>query len=228
MLRKIRLVGLLTFIIPVLAIQAQEEFTTEIGFHGGGSLFQGDLGISTPAIPKVNYGLTFRYLFNKRISLLADFSMTEVKGKFEHQLPSLYPGTVTLNNKLNILDLVMAFNFLDYGKVDNILKSSNYSTYLFAGLGFVDPTGVMGLNEVHMSLPLGIGLKLKMSKRTHMTVQLTHRFMLYNDGLERDITMNDPAGINGTNIDNNDQISTLSLGITYNLFRRPCKCLNYY
>ncbi len=228
MLRKIRLVGLLAFIIPILALQAQEEYTTEIGFHGGGSLFQGDLGVSTPAIPKVNYGLSFRYLFNKRLSLMADFGTTEVQGKFEHQLPAMYPGNIVLNNKLNMLDVVMAFNFLDYGKVDYILKSSNYSTYLFAGFGFVDPTGVLSMNEMHMTMPLGIGLKLKMSKRAHMHLQLTHRFMLRNDGLERELTMNNPAGINGTNVFNNDQMSTLSLGLTYNLFRRPCKCLNYY
>jgi hypothetical protein len=228
MLRKIRLVGLLAFIIPVVALQAQEEYTTEVGFHGGGSLFQGDLGVSTPAIPEVNYGLTFRYLFNKRISLLADYSRTVLQGKFEHQLPAMFPGNFVLNNNLHMMDLVMAFNFLDYGKVDNILKSSNYSTYLFAGLGFVDPTGMMSFNELHMSMPLGIGLKLKMSKRMHMNLQLTHRLMFRNDGLEREVAMNNPVGINGTNIFNNDQMSTLSLGITYNLFRRPCKCLNYY
>jgi len=228
MLRKIRLAVLLTLIIPVLAIQAQEEYTTEIGFHGGGSLFRGDFAVTTPAQMRENYGFSFRYLFNKRISLIADFSTTSVNGNFAHQLPVIYPGIVSVNNQINMTDMMLAFNFLDYGKVDNILKSSNYSTYLLVGVGFVDPTGKMNLKELQMTMPIGIGMKLKVTKRMHLNLQMTHRFLLKDDGLERILTMNDPTGTNGTNIFNNDQMGTLSFGVTYNLFRRPCKCLNYY
>lgn len=228
MLKIIRYFCLAALLIIASCLKAQDNFTTEIGVHGGGFSFIGDVQPVIPDQLKVNYGFTFRYLFNQRISLLADFNRTSISGNFLHSMPDIYSGTYALKQPLNMLDLAFAFNFLDYGKVDNILKSSNFSTYLFGGLGVVDLGGNFNTANMHLTIPLGIGFKVKLARRLHTSIQFTHRLMIGYDGLEGENDMNNPVGLNGNNIFNNDHPVTLAVSLTYNMFRRNCKCQNYH
>lgn len=228
MLKPVRLLLTVAFLFFICSLRAQNTYTTEIGIHGGGSYFWGDMTRLPLKELKPDLGLSIRYLFNQRISLQADYHNTRLEGNYTHRLNQLYPGSILLNRELNMFDVGMTFNFLDYEKLDHILKSSDYSVYLFAGVGVVGNGGLTDFRSYRMSLPLGIGLKVKLAKRLHFNFQLTHRLMTSYDGLEGVAAMNNPSGNNGSNPFNNDQLTTATVGLSFNIFRRACDCMNDY
>lgn len=224
MLRVIRYFIVAVFLMVVGNLFSQQIFTTEIGFHGGGSYFIGDVKTQLIDI-RPDYGFTIRHLFNQRLSLQADFNQTSIGGSFQQHFDSLFTRDASLDQKINMLDFSFVFNFLDYGQLDHVLKSSNYSAYLFAGVGLVQQDKA-DFNHLNFSIPFGVGFKVKLSKRLHLNLQWTHRLMLY-DRLEGQDYLDNPLGLNGTNNYNNDQAGTATIGLSYGLFQRNCKCLNY-
>ncbi|MEA4936044.1 MAG: DUF6089 family protein [Paludibacter sp.] len=210
--------------MAVESVLSQQIFTTEVGFHGGESYFIGDVKTKLKDM-KPDYGFTIRHLFNQRLSLQADFNHTSIKGSFNQHFDSIYTAVVDLNQEINMVDFSFVFNFLDYGQLDHVLKSSNYSAYLFAGIGLIQQDKA-DINHLNFSVPFGMGFKMKLNKRLHMNLQWTHRLMLY-DRLEGQNTLENPLGLNGSNIYNNDQAGTVTIGLSYGLFQRNCKCLNY-
>lgn len=202
---------------------SQDLFIAEIGLHGGASYFVGDVQ------PKVfdvqpDFGASFRYLIDRRLSLQADYHHTYIKGDYEMKVENIVDPKVNINQELNVLDLVLAFNFLDYGKLEYLLNSSNHSFYLFAGAGLIH---LHKDNSLHFSLPIGVGYKVKLSDRVHLNAQWTHRLM-FADNIEGDARLNNPLGTNGTNFLNNDQLGTATIGLSIGLLRRKCNCNLYH
>lgn len=224
MLKKIRNYLILVWLVVAGNLQAQEIYTTEIGLHGGGSYFLGDVKLKSLDFQS-DYGITFRYVFNQRLSLLADYHNTSISGDYVQPNENISSPNVTINQKLNTLDLAFAFNFMDYGQLDYILNSSNHSAYLFMGIGLIQlPDN--NISNLNFSIPVGFGYKFKLSNRLHLNLQWTHRLMLA-DNIEGHVALNNPLQLNGTNKFNNDHLGTATIGLSYGLFRRKCKCLNY-
>ncbi len=222
-----RYITMIILVATASLLKAQQMYVTEIGIHGGGSLAQIDAGQATPLQSQESFGVTLRYLFNQRISLISDWSHTSIKGSVQHRMPDFYPGNFDINQRINMLDLGVAFNFLDYGKVDNILRSSDISTYLMTGIGLIDNSGVLRPDGLYWSIPVAFGVKYKLTKKVHLSFQLTHRWLRNFDGLEGIAEFNNPAGLNGNNFFRNDQMTTASVAITLNMFRKKCDCMNY-
>lgn len=215
-------------LISITGISAQDIYTTEIGIHGGGSYFTGDFKSAPQANIKPDFGVTLRYLFNQRLSLMADYHNTELKGTFQQPLDILESTEIALDQKINMLDLCLAINFFDYGQLDYILKSSNFTAFIMGGIGIVEESKGIDGSRIHFSIPFGMGFKLKLSERWHLNLQWTHRLLPATDGLEGNRDFNNPLGLNGSNIFNNDNAGTCTLGISYSLFKRNCKCMNYH
>jgi hypothetical protein len=78
--------------------------------------------------------------------------------------------------------------------------------------------------SVSVSLPFGVGIKVKLGKRFNFNAQFSNR-LLFNDNLEGLEIFNDPYGLNGSNFLNNDMLSTLTIGITFDFWRRKCDCI---
>ena len=224
MLRVIRYFFVLLLLTTAGSMFSQQIYTTELGVHGGGSYFIGD--VKTPSFDsRPDFGFMYRRIFNQRIALQADYNQTSIGGKYSQRYDSLFTVVANLKQQINMLDISFVFNFLDYGQLDHVMNSSNYSTYIFAGIGVVQQDK-LSFNNLNFSIPVGIGFKVKLAKRLHLNLQWTHRLMLY-DRLEGQDYLDDPLGLNGSNNYNNDQAGTVTLGLSYGLFLRSCKCLNY-
>ena len=74
-----------------------------------------------------------------------------------------------------------------------------------------------------VSIPFGVGFKMMIGDRLNLNVIWSSR-MMFSDDLEGKKVFNDPAKLNGTNIFNNDMLSTLSVGITLNIWKKKCDC----
>ncbi len=210
------------FFITPLAL-SQELYVAEVGFHGGTSYFLGDVESAFYDV-QPDFGVQFQYLIDKRMSIQADYHHTFIYGDYKMRVDSIGDPYVNLSQHINALDLVFAFNFLDYGKLEYLLNSSNHSFYLYAGLGLMH---LHKNNSVHLSFPIGIGYKVKLTERMHFNAQWTHRLM-FADNIEGDVRLDDPLQLNGTNFFNNDHLGSISVGISVSLLRRKCQCQNYY
>ena len=205
---------------------SQEIFTLEAGVYGGGSYFNGDYKPITGAIQQ-DFGFTLRRMFNQRVSIMADYHRISLGGNGIQPFKSLFGENITLNQHFNVMDAMLVMNFLDYGKLDYILKSSDFSPYITGGLGLITENLRFGKNTVYVSIPLGMGCKIKIANRLHLNVQWVHRLIFDADGLEGQADLDNKLGLNGTNIFNNDQIGTLTVGISYSLLKKDCKCMHY-
>lgn len=205
---------------------AQLLYTTEAGVYGGASYVTGDVSKKMLANLQPDWGLTFRYVFNQRIALHADYHHTRFTGSFENNYQAIYPGSYHVSHQARMLDLTMAFNFFDYGYLEHVMYSSNVTPYLFGGIG------VIGFPDDHnqkiaLTLPFGMGLKIRLSPRLHLNAQWTHRLLSGTDKAEGNEDLDNPLQLNGSNRLNRDSWGSINIGISVGLIQRDCKCQSY-
>ena len=202
-------------------MNAQEDtYFAEIGVHGGSSYYLGDANNVLFKNAQLSYGLIYRQKFNPRLAAHLSWNSTAVAGK----------GIVdTLNNRVNAFDLAGEFNFFSYERKEYLPFSKTFTPFVFAGVGTVIgdsiETRLSKKNSLPfgVSIPFGVGFKMMIGDRLNLNVIWSSR-MMFSDDLEGKKVFNDPAKLNGTNIFNNDMLSTLSVGITLNIWKKKCDC----
>jgi hypothetical protein len=108
--------------------------------------------------------------------------------------------------------------------------SKIFSPYIFAGIGMMnysykkDTTGSAS-SKLSPSIPFGIGIKVKLGSRWNLNAQWTNRLLLA-DNLEGVPKLNNQNKLNGTNAFNNDLLSTFTIGISYDIWKKNCNCEN--
>lgn len=187
----------------VFTARSQSEYLAEMGFNGGISYLLDDKNSLPFSGPYLDLGLIYRHNFNERFSAHLEWNNTR------NRIHTDIPDTVMLN----MIDLCGEFNFFDLIKRQYKPRSTNFSPYIFAGAGWAVNNYANGFN-----LPFGVGVKYKMGNRFNLNVKWVHRLMFNDkiDGLEGEL--------NGWNFMNNDLISTFTLGVTFDFWKRPCDC----
>ncbi len=200
----------------------KDEYKAEIGVIGGGSFYLGDANKVLFNNMEIAYGGFFRYNFNPRIAVKAELIRTTVSGD-GFSSNDLYAG-----------DLTAEFNFFDLEINPFKRFSKTFSPYIFGGLGIytdmykgqIDTLMQFNRFPDFISLPFGFGIKLKLGHRLNANVQWSSRLSLLSDNIEDDDKFDDPKDLNGTNIFNNDLLSTITIGISYDIWKKKCDCLN--
>lgn len=199
-------------------VLTKDEYKAEIGLTGGGSYYLGDANKTLFNNMELAYGGFFRYILNPRFALKAELLRTSV----------LSPGL--FDNSIYIGDITAEFNFFDLDRNSNKRFTKTFSPYIFTGVG--------GMTAVYdnqrfpvISLPFGIGMKVKLAKRWNLNAQWTTRLALWSDNLEGfdpdvDTSFNNPNGLNGSNLFNNDLLSTITVGVSYDIWKKECDCAN--
>lgn len=193
-------------------VMPADEYRAEIGITGGGSYYLGDANGVLFNNMQAAYGGFFRYVFNPRTAMKVELLGTNVSNPaFE-------------NNFVFTGDVNFEFNFFDLERNPYKRFSKTFSPYIFAGIG--------GLTDVYdgqflpvMSLPFGVGMKAKLGKRWNLNVQWTTR-LLFSDYLENTVAFNNPNDLNGSNFLNNDFLSTFAVGLSYDIWKKDCDCIN--
>jgi len=221
-------IGLLVFCIIYLLnfkVSSQVQYKAEIGILGGGGFYLGDANNQLFNNMQLTYGGFLRYKLNPRVGLKVELSSTRINGNFISENTSY-----VLNKSINVGELVGEFNFFDYEKNKNNRLSKIFSPYIFAGVG-----GLTGMftNQVlpQFCIPFGVGMKLKIADRWNLHAQWSSKLMT-NDNLEEKINpstltkLNNFADLNGSNIFNNDLLTTLSIGVSFDFWKKECDCKN--
>lgn len=196
-------------------MNAQEDtYFAEIGVHGGSSYYLGDANNVLFKNAQLSYGLIYRQKFNPRLAAHLSWNSATVAGK--GSIDNV--NNISFNNRVNAFDLAGEFNFFSYERKEYLPFSKTFTPFIFAGVG-----GALGNSVATMSLPFGVGFKAMLGDRLNLNIMWSNRLM-FNDNLEGKADFNDHAELNGTNIFNNDMLSTLSVGITLNIWKKKCDC----
>ena len=196
-------------------LNAQEDtYFAEIGVHGGSSYYLGDANNVLFKNAQLSYGLIYRQKFNPRLAAHLSWNSTIVAGK--GSIDNV--NNISFNNRVNAFDLAGEFNFFSYERKEYLPFSKTFTPFIFAGVG-----GALGDSVATMSLPFGVGFKAMLGDRLNLNIMWSNRLM-FKDNLEGKADFNDHAELNGTNIFNNDMLSTLSVGITLNIWKKKCDC----
>jgi hypothetical protein len=212
---KVIRIYILSFICLIsVNISAQDEYRAEIGINGGGSYYLGEANSQLFKNMQLAYSGFLRLSFNPRLSAKIEVTNTNVAG-------------TGFNNSVIVTDITGEFNFFDLEKNKNRQFSKIFSPYIFAGVGMMDYkyyTNITTLN-INPSIPFGLGMKVKLGTRWNLNVQWTTRLLLA-DNLEGKPEFNNPNWLNGSNPFNNDILSSLTIGISYNIWKKVCDCKN--
>lgn len=211
-LKTIRIFIVCVFSLLFLPAVAQDEYKAEIGIIGGGSYYLGDANSVLFGNIQPTYGGFFRYRINPRIALKGEFTSATIAGS----------GFI---NPVYVGDMSVEFNFFDL-EIDQYKRfSKKYSTYIFTGVGFMTDL-YTGQLMPEPSLPFGIGMKIKLKNRWNLNAQWSHRLLLNSDQMENTPAFNNPNGLNGSNIFRNDLLSSITVGLSFDIWEKPCDCKN--
>ena len=224
-LKKIRFIGLSFLCMFVAEASAQTVYKAEIGIAAGGAYYLGDANNQLFKNIQPAFGGFFRYKFSPRLALKVELYSTSIKGDFVAD--SVH---YNLNKSVNSADIVGEFNFFDFEKNKNNRLSKLFSPYIFAGIGGM--TGMYTGQKIPiLGIPFGVGMKFKLADRWNLHAQWSNK-LLFADNLEQNTDptistpLNNSGNLNGSNIFNNDLISTVTVGISFDFWEQKCDCKN--
>jgi len=213
-LKIIRLVVLSVLCLSFTKVSAQalkDDFHAEIGVAGGGSFYLGDANSIMFKNMQPAYGVFFRYKFDPRLALRVELNGTKI----------VWNGN-TAGNQINTFEACGEFNFFDLEDNPNKRASRIFSPYIFGGPGLMN-FEYDGKNIIKPAIPFGVGFKVKIADRWNIDAKWTTRVLL-SDEMEGLPALNNLYHLNGSNFTNNDILSTFSIGISYDIFKKECDC----
>jgi len=214
-MQRVRLFIISAFALFSANTFSQVNYNAEIGVSGGGSYYLGDANSQLFNNMQQAYSGFFRYNLNSRLALKAEFTkVNQIVG----------PNNSFVNKTVNIGDLCAEFNFFDLEINESNRFGKKFSPFIFTGIGIM--TDVYANQKApEACLPFGVGIKLKLAERWNFSVQWSNR-LLFSDNLEDNPKYNNSDNLNGSNVFNNDLLSTITVGISFNFWEKRCNCLN--
>lgn len=212
-----------------MKLDAQPKvYYSEIGALAGTSFYMGDYNKQLFKKAQPAYSFIFRQKFNPRIAAHANINYSNIliDSIFVNNLNIEFPVDPYKYQMLS-MDACLEFNFFNYEDKPFRPFSKKYTTFIFAGIG--GGTGIYQLQNTtaniykpFYSIPFGIGFKAMLGERFNFNAMWTTRIVYPFDN----INLFAKTSSNSTSVFNKDFYSTLSLGITYNIFRKECDCKN--
>lgn len=231
MQRKVKSVKVI-FVLIALAVFAPakmsaqdivESFKYDFGFGVGMSGYLGDANESNLfKHPGVAANLGVRYLIDSRWAAKAQLGVTTLSGNtadFENVLPD---GT-QYSFKSTAFDLSIKgeANFFAYGIGETYKRLRRWTPFMSLGLGVTMASGAGNISAA-MSIPMGVGVKYKISRRMNLNAEFTMTKVFGDKVDSKELT--DLYGIKSSMLKNTDWYSTLTIGISYEFGPRCVTC----
>lgn len=204
---------------------AQETpYKWDLGVAAGMSGYAGDASNSVFRHPGATVQADMRYLPSSRWAVRGVLSVLGISGN-SADMPGVRPGGQEYTFKSTVVDAGarLEFNFFPYGMGETYKHLRRWSPYLTAGLGVTVAT-CNGYTAAGPSLPMGMGIKYKLSECLNMGVEFTMT-KVFNDHIDGR-NLSDLTTIKSSFVKNNDWYSRLAVGISYE-FGRRCETCHY-
>ena len=216
------------FAVAALAVAAQPcaaqeaPYRFDIGVDLGMSGYLGDASSSIFAHPGFTFDAGMRYIPNVRMAFRGAITMQTLSGNtadMDNVLPDFanYDFTATVC----ALDVRYEFNFLPYGIGETYKRLHRWTPYLTAGVG-VCVSSAGGTTSAAPTLPMGAGVKVKLSKRLNFMAEFTMT-KAFGDKLDGD-KLHDLNQIKTEFYKSTDWYSRLTIGLSYEFGERCATC----
>lgn len=170
--------------------------------------------------------LSFRYLPDVRWAFRGTLSLLTLSGStadMDDVLPSTGPESYDFKSTVYDLGGRVEFNFFSYGIGETYKRLRRWSPYLTLGVG-VSLSSSGGETSVAPSLPMGLGVKFKVSPRVNLAAEFTMT-KVFGDKVDGPL-LNDLNMIKTAFYKNTDWYLRLTIGISYE-FGRRCETCHY-
>ena len=226
------------FILSVKAQNGEEEYQMDLGASLGTSFYLGDVNSTPYAHMGGMGGIIAHRIFNPRMAIKANLCIGYISGTSDgYFIPTDarsktpeggIPTTVSFSR--NLLDLGAQFelNFWGFGMGTGYKENSRITPYALMGSGLTAALGGTGTNWA-LNLPIGAGVKYKISHRMNVGLEWTIRFTTCDalDASNKDQTLLiHPMGIDSEGFKNKDCYSFTMVFITYEMCPKRRKCNN--
>ena len=208
---------------------AQEDpiYRMEIGVEGGMAGYLGDFNGSLTKDLQPGGGIVVRRLFNPYIGLNLSALYGKLKGSSadaQTYYPDLQEQPYEFDNTLVDVSLTFEYNFWPYGTGRDYRGAKRLTPYVFGGIGATYVSGGEK-NKFTGNVPLGLGVKYKVSPRVNLGLSWARHFSL-NDELDG---MKDPTHVKSSGaFKNTDCYSALMLSLTYSFSAKCTTCNKDY
>ncbi|HKL96234.1 MAG TPA: outer membrane beta-barrel protein [Paludibacteraceae bacterium] len=206
------------FLLITVSASAQknrEQYTyyMEAGLQGGGAFYLGDVNPTLFNNLGPSFGAFGKYKFDGHHELGLDVTGGWV-------------GIQAINDVMQTVDFVdmsvlYTFNFWNYGAKKYQENASNFTPYLFFGLGatvYNFQAGLFGMN-----VPFGFGVKYKFAGRWNVGASWTmHKLLVDNFD-----NVNDPYRLNKGVFNNKDWFSTFGIFLSFDFLEICAPCRNH-
>lgn len=206
-------------------IKAQEDYRFDIG---GGVGMTGYLGDANTANlwrhPSWDVEVLLRYIATPRWGFKTNFYVGGLSGDSAN-MTNVFPDGKTYKFSTVFYELgeMAEFNFFNYGIGEYYRHLKRFTPYITAGVG-VTAWQVNGKGGAAFTLPMGVGVKYKPSKRINLGLEFLMK-KTFTDRLDGP-DLDDPHGIESSFMKNTDWYSTLTFTISFE-FSKRCATCNY-
>ncbi len=221
-----RLAILAAVLLATLGAGAQEdpEYRAEIGGGLGLVTYQGDFSGSLSKNAQPLYAAMAKYRLNPRMALGLRVSHGKLKGSTDG-VKTWYPGIhgakADFSNAVTDASVTYEYNFWPYGTGREYRGAQPLTPYIALGLGLTVGKNSGG-TVVATGLPLGLGVKYKLTARLNLSAEWMMHFTTSDklDGVA------DPYGIKSSGMfKNTDSYSMLQVSLSYDIWAK-CKTCN--
>ena len=226
-----RIICVIMTTIAILSSLSGFAQSTPYKFDFGGALgMSGYLGeANTSSLmkhPGFEAELSFSYLPDSRWAfrgVLSTLSLSGSTADMEDVLPSTGEPSYDFKSTVYDLGARVEFNFFSYGIGETYKRLRRWSPYLTVGIG-VSMSSSGGTTSVAPNLPMGAGVKFKLSERVNLGAEFTMT-KVFGDKVDGPL-LNDLNTIKTSFYKNTDWYSRLTIGITYE-FGKRCETCHY-
>ena len=207
-----------------LKAQDDPQYRMEIGAGLGMVSYEGDFNGNVFGNMQPMGALIGRYNFDPYKTLRLSATYGKLKGSSK-DVKTYYPDYESqpyeFNNSLVDVSLVFEYNFWPYGTGRDYRGAKRLTPYIYGGLGATSVSGG-GKNVFTANVPIGIGVKYKLTERLNLGVDWGIHFSLSDelDGVK------DPYQVQSSGaFKNTDCYSMLQVSLTYS-FKAKCRTCN--
>ncbi len=232
------LVAMFLFPVSLMAQSADTEYQMDFGASVGTSFYLGDANGTPYAHMGAMGGLIVRRIFNPRMALKGNLSFGHISGTSEDYFIPTDPWSQSSAGGLptqvsfsrNLMDIGVQFemNFWGFGMGTGYKETSRITPYMLGGVGCTTAFGGAG-TRLAMNLPVGLGVKYKVSPRLNVGLEWTIRFTTTD---ELDVPSDEhaqlkyPYGIKSSGFKNKDCYCFTMAFVTYDMCPKRRKCNN--
>ena len=167
----------------LFTIQTKAQRSDDIGVFLGGSFYMGDINPNRLFYdPSPAFGIRYRYNYNPLFSMSYGFTRGKLEANdldFDSDLFQHYRGVKLSDNYINELSAQIEYNL--YPVTADKRDNDKFSPYIKIGLAMV--FGEVIKPNPQITIPFGIGLKYKISKKIELSTEWSFR-RTFSDGFD--------------------------------------------